>query len=89
MKIEWKILCLSMIGSAILTGTVVIFLLTYTTPYRLAEPQAFLMKEIIINVLDSQLYVPYWMVMVISLSLFVVLSIVFYFLIGYLRKRKK
>ncbi len=86
MKIEWKTFCLSMIGSAILTGIVAIFLLVYTTQYQLAEPQAFLMKDIVTGILDDGLYVPYWLLGVISLVCFVLLSIIFYFVIMKLKK---
>lgn len=88
MKDDWKKywqFVIAGIISAIVSVIFAVLLSLYTTQidYSLIGNQIGNFPE------SNQMYLPYEYLFLISFILFIVLTIVFYFVIGYLRKRKK
>jgi len=82
MKLNWKNLLISIIISLI-TSSIVFFYLESNTR-QLPAPRSFEMAGLV-----EGIYMPYEQIYMISFVCSVVLTVIFYFVIGHLKKRKK
>jgi len=89
MKEKHRILLMAVIISAIITSIISgIILINTRQTESLPQSQAFFMEGIVEDTLGNQPYVPYWQLGLISVICFVVFVIIFYFIIGKLKKPK-
>jgi hypothetical protein len=90
MKIEWKSLSLAMIISIIATGIFGLILELTNIMVVLTNPS---LEKLVAYPIVITGHVPYFLpfseLIVIALTLILVLTLIFYFLIGLLRKHKK
>ena len=99
MKIDWKTLSFAMISSVIVTGIAGLILslsniiLAYPDLFEYYQSLSPYGSKIAMTIAQSGYGPPYvlhlWVIILIGLICIVVLTLVFYFVIGYLRKRKK
>ena len=82
-----KILLVAMLISAIMTSIITGLIYINTRQTDLPDSQDFLMSGIIEEIFGP--YVPFWMLGLISIICFVVLTVVFYFAVGKLKQPKK
>ena len=87
MKGKQKNLVIAIVISLIIT-TIITGLIYLNTRQTDTSDSGFLMSGIVEETLGGP-YVPWWLLSVIAMVCFVVLTLVFYFVIGFLQKRKK
>ncbi len=83
MKQKQKRLMIAFISSLIVTTFLTGLIWLYTAQQKI-EPQSYLMSDLI----TQQTYVSYWLLGIISITIFLILALLFYFFLQYFEKRK-